>query len=334
MKTLVLLALVGLGAQLVDGSLGMAYGVTSTTLLLAIGTNPAAASATVHLAEIGTTLASGLSHWKFGNVDWKVVAKIGLPGAVGAFAGATFLASLSTEVAAPVMSLILLTLGVYILARFTLRGIDRRHLGKPMRKRFLGPLGLVAGFVDATGGGGWGPVGTPAILASGRMEPRKVIGSIDTSEFLVALAASLGFLFALGSQGINPTWVAGLLIGGLIAAPIAAWLVRHIPPRLLGSLVGGIIVLTNTRTLLKSDWIGADDATRYAVYAVIYLVWAAAVAHSYREYRKDRALESADAVAAEAERKAAEAERNVAVDLDAAAAPEHVPAGRPSAPRD
>ena len=328
MKTLVLLALVGLGAQLVDGSLGMAYGVTSTTLLLAIGTNPAAASATVHLAEIGTTLASGLSHWKFGNVDWKVVAKIGLPGAVGAFAGATFLASLSTEVAAPVMSLILLALGAYILVRFTLRGIDRRHLGKPMRKRFLGPLGLVAGFVDATGGGGWGPVGTPAILASGRMEPRKVIGSIDTSEFLVAVAASLGFLFALGSQGVNFAWVGVLLLGGLIAAPIAAWLVRHIPPRLLGSLVGGMIVLTNTRTLLKSDWIDAPDGTRYAVYAVIYVIWAAAVVWSFLEYRKDRALESADAIAAEAARKAeAEAAREAGAD-------DQVPAGRPSAPRD
>ena len=328
MKTLVLLALVGLGAQLVDGSLGMAYGVTSTTLLLAIGTNPAAASATVHLAEIGTTLASGLSHWKFGNVDWTVVAKIGLPGAIGAFAGATLLASLSTEVAAPVMSLILLALGAYILVRFTLRGIDRRNLGKPMRKRFLGPLGLVAGFVDATGGGGWGPVGTPAILASGRMEPRKVIGSIDTSEFLVALAASLGFLFALGSQGINFSWVAVLLVGGLIAAPIAAWLVRHIPPRLLGSLVGGIIVLTNSRTLLKSDWIDAPDATRYAIYAVIYAIWAAAVVWSFREYRKDREIESADALAAEAARKA-EAEQNVVADVDTV-----IPAGRPSAPRD
>src|SRR5688500_13229250 len=146
----------------------MAYGVTSTTLLLAIGSNPAAASATVHFAEIGTSLMSGVAHWRFGNVDWKVVAKIGLPGAVGAFAGAHLLASLSTEIAAPVMSLILLTLGVYLLVRFTFRGIDRRHLGKPMRKRFLGPLGLVAGFVDATGRGGWGPVGTPAILASGR----------------------------------------------------------------------------------------------------------------------------------------------------------------------
>ncbi|MGY1602448.1 sulfite exporter TauE/SafE family protein [Geodermatophilus sp. SYSU D00815] len=305
MKTLVLLALVGLGAQLVDGSLGMAYGVTSTTLLLAIGTNPAAASATVHLAEIGTTLASGLSHWKFGNVDWKVVAKVGVPGAIGAFAGATVLSNLSTEVAAPVMSLILLALGAYLLIRFTFRGLDRRHLGKPVRKRFLAPLGLVAGFVDSTGGGGWGPVGTPALLASGRMEPRKVIGSIDTSEFLVAVAASLGFLFALGDEDINVTWVVGLLLGGLIAAPIAAWLVRHIPPRLLGSLVGGVIVITNTRTLLKSDWIDASDPVRYAVYALLYAVWAAAVVHSFREYRKDRAVESADAIAAEAERKIA-----------------------------
>src|SRR4051812_28993213 len=119
----------------------MAYGVTSTTLLLAVGTNPAAASATVHLAEIGTTLASGLSHWKFGNVDWRVVLRVGVPGALGAFAGATVLSHLSTAVAAPVMSLILLTLGVYLLVRFTLRGIDRRHLGKPLRKRFLARWG-------------------------------------------------------------------------------------------------------------------------------------------------------------------------------------------------
>jgi uncharacterized membrane protein YfcA len=327
-KTLVLLALVGLGAQLVDGSLGMAYGVTSTTLLLAIGTNPAVASATIHLAEIGTTLASGLAHWKFGNVDWKVVAKVGVPGAVGAFAGATFLSSLSTEVAAPVMSLILVSLGVYLLVRFTLRGIDRRHLGKPIRKRFLGPLGLVAGFVDATGGGGWGPVGTPALLASGRMEPRTVIGSIDTSEFLVALAASLGFLLSLGSQGVNFVWVAGLLGGGLIAAPIAAWLVRHIPPRMLGSMVGGVIVLTNTRTLLNSDWIAAAGPVRYTVYGLLYAVWAAAVVHSYRQYRKDRLLESAEAVGVRAEIRS-----NVAAavaPLPKAPAPSPVPAGRPS----
>ena len=288
MQKLLLLSLVGLGAQLVDGSLGMAYGVTSTTLLLAIGTNPAAASATVHLAEIGTCLVSGAAHWKFGNVDWKVVLKIGLPGAVGAFAGATFLSSLSTETAAPLMAVILLVLGLYILVRFTAFGLPTGKLGKPLRKRFLGPLGLVAGFVDSTGGGGWGPVGTPAILASGRLEPRKTIGSIDTSEFLVAVAASIGFVIGIGSEGVNYGWVAALLLGGVIAAPIAAWLVRHIPPRVLGSAVGGLIILTNSRTLLKSDWIGAPDDVRYAVYALIYALWGVALLYSVRQYLATR----------------------------------------------
>jgi len=287
-RTLVLLGLVGLAAQLVDGSLGMAYGVTSTTLLLAIGTNPASASATVHLAEIGTTLASGAAHWRFGNVDWKVVLKIGIPGAIGAFAGATFLSWLSTELAAPFMSLILLSLGLYLLIRFTLRGLDSRNLGKPLRKRFLTPLGLVGGFLDASGGGGWGPVGTPALLASGRIEPRKVIGSIDTSEFLVALAASLGFIIGIGSQGVDFAWVGVLLLGGLIAAPIAAWLVRHIPPRVLGSAVGGVIILTNTRTLIRSEWIGASGTVEAIVYSVIAVVWIAAVTYSVRRHLAER----------------------------------------------
>ncbi|MEU8240192.1 sulfite exporter TauE/SafE family protein [Actinoplanes missouriensis] len=306
MQKLLLLALVGLGAQLVDGSLGMAYGVTSTTLLLAIGTNPAAASATVHLAEIGTTLVSGFSHWKFGNVDWKVVLKIGVPGAVGAFAGATFLSNLSTETAAPLMAIILLALGLYVFLRFTFQGLPKGHLGKPLRKRFLGPLGLVAGFVDATGGGGWGPVGTPAILASGRLEPRKTIGSIDTSEFLIAVAASLGFIWGLGDENIDYGWVAALLIGGVIAAPIAAWLVRHIPPRVLGAAVGGLIILTNTRSLLRSDWIDASDPVRYTFYAVIYLAWAAALVYSINQYRSHKAED--ERIIAEAEAAAAAGE--------------------------
>jgi hypothetical protein len=291
MPTLVLLGLVGLAAQLVDGSLGMAYGVTSTTLLLALGTNPAAASATVHLAEIGTTLASGLSHWRFGNVDWTVVRRIAIPGAIGAFTGATFLSALSTQAAAPVMSGILLALGLYILVRFTLRGLPRRNLGKPVRRRFLGPLGLLAGFVDATGGGGWGPVGTPALLASGRLEPRKVIGSIDTSEFIVAVAASVGFLVGLGSENIDFSWVAVLLLGGVIAAPIAAWLVRHVPPRILGSAVGGLIILTNTRTIVRSDWVAAATGVRGVVYAVVAVVWVAALAFSIRAHLSEREVE-------------------------------------------
>ncbi|WP_328347990.1 sulfite exporter TauE/SafE family protein [Micromonospora sp. NBC_00421] len=288
MRSLLLLAFVGLGAQLVDGSLGMAYGVTSTTLLLALNTGAASASATVHLAEIGTTLVSGAAHWRFGNVDWTVVRRVGVPGAVGAFAGATFLSRLSTETAAPIMSLILLTLGLYVLIRFTVAGLPRERVGLPLRKRFLGPLGLVAGFVDATGGGGWGPVGTPAILASGRLEPRRVIGSIDTSEFLVAVAASLGFLAGIGSANINFGWVGALLLGGMIAAPIAAWLVRLVPPRVLGSAVGGVIVLTNIRTLLRSDWIAAPAAARYACYLVVAVLWVAAVTWSLRQHLADR----------------------------------------------
>ena len=295
LQTLILLALVGLGAQLVDGALGMAYGVTSTTLLLAIGANPAAASASVHLAEIGTTLASGVSHWRFGNVDWRVVLRIGVPGAIGAFAGATFLSQLSTEVARPIMSAILLTLGVYVLTRFTFRSlpkIDRsRRLGLP----FLAPVGLIGGFLDATGGGGGGPVGTPALLASGRIEPRKVIGSIDTSEFLVALAASVGFLVGLGTSGFDFAWVLALLAGGLIAAPVAAWLVRKLPPRLLGSLVGGVIVFTNVRTLLLEF-----DTTGFVtpwVLATVATLWAAAVMYSWLAYRAEKTLLSASAEA-------------------------------------
>src|SRR5262245_58179765 len=163
----------------------MAYGVTSTTLLLVSGVAPASASAAVHLAEVGTTLASGVAHWRFGNVNWRVVGRIAVPGAVGAFAGATVLSRLSTESAEPWMSGLLLALGVYILLRFTLIAPPARGGDASPRRRFLAPLGAFAGFVDATGGGGWGPVATPALLASGTMEPRKVIGSVDTSEFLV-----------------------------------------------------------------------------------------------------------------------------------------------------
>lgn len=286
MHTLVLLALVGFAAQLVDGALGMAYGVTSTTLLLAIGANPAAASASVHLAEIGTTLASGVAHWRFGNVDWRVVLKIGVPGAIGAFAGATFLSGLSTDAARPLMSILLLSLGAYVLFRFTFRALPTAS-PKPLRLRFLAPVGLVGGFLDATGGGGWGPVGTPALLASGRIEPRKVIGSIDTSEFLVSVAASLGFLIGLGAAGFDLGWVLALLVGGMLAAPLAAWLVRFMAPRLLGALVGGLIIFTNVRTLLISTDLVVDRFVPWVLLGVAIL-WAACVATAVAAVRADR----------------------------------------------
>lgn len=268
MRKLVIFALVGLVAQLVDGSLGMGYGVTSSTLLILAGLTPAAASASVHFSELGTNLASGLAHWRLRNVDWPVVARIAGPGAVGAFLGATVLSALSTEAAAPVMAIILALLGAYILVRFILG--FRPMIKKRLTLRFLAPLGAFAGFIDATGGGGWGPVATPALLADGRLAPRKVIGSVDTSEFAVSAAASLGFLFGLGAAGINWGFALALLVGGVIAAPLAAYLVRIVPAHLLGVAVGGFILLTNSRTLLKTYDVA--DPARLAVYAAVLLV--------------------------------------------------------------
>ena len=294
MRKLIVLAVVGFFAQLIDGALGMAYGVTSSSLMLAAGLAPAAASASVHLAEIGTTLASGASHWRFGNVDWKIVLRLGVPGAVGAFAGATFLSGLSSDAAKPWMAGILLGLGVYVLLRFTFGSLKTPEGKTSLRARFLSPLGLIAGFIDATGGGGWGPVATPTLLVSGKVEPRKVIGSVDTSEFLVAIAASVGFFIGIGNEGVKLGYVLALLAGGLLAAPIAAYLVRVIPPQLLGSLVGGFIVLTNSRTILNAfDVTGATAAT---VYLSITILWAAAIAWSVKRYRasKDLAVSRAD----------------------------------------
>jgi uncharacterized membrane protein YfcA len=285
MKSVVTIAIVGLGAQLVDGTLGMAYGVTSTTLLLTAGYAPAVASASVHLAEIGTTMASGAAHWRFGNVNWQVVRNIGIPGAIGAFAGATFLSSLSTESAAPWMAGILLALGVYLLLRFATK-VPTQKVEVPPRKRFLAPLGLFAGFVDATGGGGWGPVATPTLISSGKMSPRRVIGTVDTSEFLVAVAASLGFFIGIGNENIPWSAVGALLVGGLIAAPIAAYLVRHVPARMLGVSVGGIIILTNTRTLLNAFEV--SNSVRPEIYATIAAIWLVFVGLAVQGLRKDR----------------------------------------------
>ncbi|MFT4135954.1 sulfite exporter TauE/SafE family protein [Microbacterium sp.] len=308
MPTLLIVALVGLFGQLVDGSLGMAFGVTATTFLIALTTmSPAVISATIHLAEIGTSFVSGLSHWRFGNVDWKVVARIGIPGAIGAFLGATVISNLSTDFAKPLMSTILLLLGVYVLVRFTFRGIDTKNLGKPLKSRFLSPLGVFAGFIDATGGGGWGPVGTPALLASGRMEPRKVVGTIDTSEFLIALAASIGFLANLGGEGIDFAYAGFILLGGAIAAPFAAYIVRHLPPRLLGATVGGLIIFTNVRTLIGSSVLDFGPTATWVAYAVVIAIWVGAFVYSFREWRLEANLESADAISELAKRNAAAA---------------------------
>ncbi len=296
MYIFVIFALGGVLAQMVDGTLGMGYGVTATTVLLAVGTAPAAASAAVHFAKVGTALASGAAHTKFGNVDWPVVSRIALPGALGALLGALLLSSLSADVAAPWVAVVLVLLGAYVLARFSFRAVAATVVqpGRPS-SRFLAPVGLVAGFVDAIGGGGWGPVATSSLLSSGKLSPRKVVGSVNTAEFVVAVAASLGFLLALSDEEISWLAVAGLLAGGVVAAPFAAWLVRAMPARLLGTAAGGMIVLTNIGTLLAG--VGVSGAVLLSVHLMLAAVWMLALAAAVRSLRRDRAEAAALAAA-------------------------------------
>jgi uncharacterized protein len=286
-RSIVILAIVGLLAQLVDGSLGMAYGVTSTTLLLAVGVAPALASASVHIAEVGTTLASGVSHWRFGNIDWSKITWLAVPGGIGAFLGAVVLVSVITaEAAEPIIAIFLFCLGLYILSRFSFRRREQPVVVRPIARGFLAPLGFVAGFLDAAGGGGWGPISTPTLLSSGRMEPRKIIGTVDTSEFVVALCASIGFLLTLSFAQIPWSVVGALLVGGVVAAPIAAYVVRILPMRVLGTAVGGVILITNMRTFLGA--IGLSGGLVFVLYALIVVVWVAALAHSIIVNRQEK----------------------------------------------
>ncbi|WP_181309808.1 sulfite exporter TauE/SafE family protein [Nocardioides campestrisoli] len=292
MRQLIVLGFVGFLAQLIDGSLGMAYGVTSTTLLLAAGVAPAAASAAVHFSEIGTSLVSGISHHKLGNVDWRTVMILAGPGFVGAFAGATILVNIDGEMAKPIVAGILLTLGVYVIWRFLVLGGRRPTFKGRPSATFLAPIGLFGGALDAIGGGGWGPVGTTTLLSSGRLEPRKVIGSIDTSEFVVAVGGSIGFILALGHSGIDWGYAGALLAGGVLAAPIAAWLVRHLPGRVLGVAAGGLIIVTNSRTL--ADSFGASGAQVAAIVGALAVVWIVAIAWAVKHERAARRAELAE----------------------------------------
>jgi uncharacterized protein len=286
-RSFLVLAVVGLIAQLVDGSLGMAYGVTSQSLLLAVGIAPALASASVHIAEVGTTAASGVSHWRFGNIDWGKITWLAIPGAVGAFFGAVVLASvLTAEAAEPLVAIFLFGLGIFILMRFSFRRHERAVRERPVPRGFLAPLGLVAGFLDAAGGGGWGPISTPTLLSSGRMQPRKIVGTVDTSEFLVALAASIGFLLTLSFAQIPWQIVGALFVGGIIAAPIAAYIVRILPARILGTAVGGIILLTNAKTFLEA--VGLSGGLAIFMYVLILVVWVAALSFSIQVNRLEK----------------------------------------------
>jgi uncharacterized membrane protein YfcA len=286
----------------------MGYGVTSTTFLLTLGHAPALASASVHLAEIGTSAVSGVSHWKLGNVNTRVLLMIGVPGGVGAFLGAVVLSNLSLDAARPVVSLVLLALGGVILLRF----IHGRRVaaaleageaapaqlgagvGGSRRRWVLVPLGLVGGLLDASGGGGGGPVTTSTLMASSRMQPRKIIGTVSGSEFIVSVCASLGFLLALGSAGLDLGIVAAMLIGGAIAAPLSAWLVSRLDDRVLGTGVGALIIFLNLDRALVL--FGFDPAIGLALRVVVVGLAVAVVGWLFLQSRDRKAAASESGV--------------------------------------
>lgn len=286
MERLVILAIIGFIAQLVDGSLGMAYGLTSTSLLLLYGIAPSIASASVHLSEVVTTAAAGIAHWKFGNIDRGMLRRLILPGSIGAFVGACFLSYLPGEVIKPFIAGFLFLLGIYIMFRFTRQQSNDVNTVSPSKKWLDVPLGLVAGFFDAIGGGGWGPLATPALLARRELEPRIVIGTVTTSEFAVALAASVGFLLSLGWGNIEWRWVLILMAGGILAAPLAAWIVKKVHPEFLGVTVGGMILFTNAQILLTA--LKAPQSVVYWIYGIILFYWLLAFHRAWRNFQQKK----------------------------------------------
>jgi uncharacterized membrane protein YfcA len=234
MPDYLLLGAVGFLAQLVDGALGMAFGVICTTAMLSMGLPPAQASAIVHTAEIFTTGASAGSHLWHRNVDWRLVTRLGIAGVAGAVLGAWVLSNLDAGFIRPYIAAYLLLVGIFILLKAS-RLAPARDAPGP----WVGPIGFVAGFLDASGGGGWGPVATSTLIGSGHT-PRMVVGSVNTTEFFVTVAAATTFFVELGASPWRE--LLALVIGGMLAAPLGGWAVKHIPARVLMVAVGCLVI--------------------------------------------------------------------------------------------
>ncbi len=229
---------VGFAAQLVDGALGMAFGVISNTLLVGVlGVPPAQASQRVHLVECFTTAASGISHLLHGNIDGKLFVRLLIPGVIGGVAGAYVLTSLHADVVKPFVLTYLAGIGLYLLWRGLM------YPPRVREAKLVAPLGLVGGFLDAAGGGGWGPVVTSNLLIQGA-DPRKVVGTVNSVEFFLTLTISAAFIYHLGFADVAGATL-GLLIGGMAAAPIGAWAAKHFPPKTMLILVGIVLTLTS-----------------------------------------------------------------------------------------
>jgi uncharacterized protein len=244
------LLLLGIGfvAQLVDGALGMAYGVLSNAAMLTIGLPPPQASALVHTAEIFTTGASAVSHIYHRNVDWRMVARLGATGVLGAILGAWILSNIDIAAARRLVYGYLLLMGLYIVWQSIWIALAPRTPAS-----WTAPLGFLAGFLDASGGGGWGPVTTSTLIGSGH-PPRQTVGSVNTTEFFVTTAAATTFFAELGASPLEH--LIPLVLGGVLAAPFGGWAVKHVPARALMVAVGGLLVMLSIFQLLRAfRWI-------------------------------------------------------------------------------
>lgn len=251
LANILLFAAVGFIAQLIDGALGMAYGVSSTTFLLTVGVAPAVASACVHASEVATTAVSGLAHFRLGNIDKQLFARLVIPGVLGGIAGA-YLLNLEALGAflKPFISLYLIIMGLVILSRALRKAPEREITRETARARALIPLGAAGGFFDALGGGGWGPVVTTTVIARGH-SPRLTIGSVNASEFFVTFAQAITFVLTIPDL-LADHWpiIVGLLSGGVLAAPLAAYVCRRVNPRAMMIIVGCVIIALSLRTLI------------------------------------------------------------------------------------
>lgn len=239
----------GFAAQVIDGALGMAFGVISTTILVSVlGVAPAAASTGVHLVESVTTGVSGISHVVNRNVDKRLFFRLLIPGVAGGVLGAYVLTSLDAAVTRPFIMAYLTAIGIYLLVRAI------RFPPKPRNPKIVEPLGLLGGFLDAAGGGGWGPVVTSNLLVQGA-QPRTTIGTVNSVEFFLTVAVSAAFLFQIGTAGLTSEVVhpvLGLLAGGVVAAPLGAVLAKRVPTRTLLALVGVVLTLTSAYSVYRT----------------------------------------------------------------------------------
>jgi uncharacterized membrane protein YfcA len=268
MSNLVVVALAGFFASMVDGALGMGFGPTSSSILLSSGISPAAASTTVNLAKVATGLVAGVSHWRFGNIDRRLVLKLAIPGAVGALVGTTVLANVDGDDIRPILAVLLMLVGLRILFRFSQALPANRDADADLESSNKAPSFNERGVeVAATAGGvtnglvgAWGPVVTPFLLHRG-LPPRYAIGSVNTAEVAVAVVSAGSLITSRGGKGLELGVVLAMLGGGVVAAPHAAYVVRFFPPRLLGLAVAGLLLLTqsreiaNTRDLPGSRWL-------------------------------------------------------------------------------